>query len=320
MNPEQSRADQPAWKTWGPYITDRQWGTVREDYSSNGDAWEYLSHDAARSKAFRWGEEGIAGICDEAQQLCFAISLWNKKDPILKERYFGLTGNQGNHGEDVKELYYYLENTPSHSYMKMLYKYPQQAFPYEELLKENNRRTKADPEYELIDTGIFDDNAYFDVFVEYAKADTTDILIKITVVNQGSSTASLHVLPTIWFRNTWSWGYDEEKPQLMSSNDGEIIILHKKLGNYTLRVDQKTQVLFCENETNNQKLYNAPNSSKYCKDGIHEYLVNGNEAAVNINAQGTKAALNYELEIPAGGNASIRLRLTENNNADNAFS
>ncbi len=320
MNPEQSRATKPEWKTWGPYITDRQWGTVREDYSSNGNAWEYLSHDAARSKAFRWGEEGIAGICDNEQLLCFALALWNKNDPILKERYFGLTGNQGNHGEDVKELYYYLDNTPSHSYMKMLYKYPQQAYPYDLLLQENNRRTKADAEYELIDTGIFEEDAYFDVFVEYAKADETDLLIKITVANRGKSAASLHILPTIWFRNTWSWGYDDTIPRLMSSNDGELIILHKKLGNYTLHLDQKTQILFCDNETNNHKLYHAGNTGDYCKDGINDYLVSGNENAVNINALGTKAALNYEREIPAESETCIRLRLSAGDKADNAFS
>ena len=209
MNAEKQRLENQDWKKWGPYLTDRQWGTVREDYSADGDAWDYLSHDMARSKAYRWGEEGIAGISDNRQLLCFAMAFWNKKDPIIKERYFGLTGHEGNHGEDVKELYYYIDATPSHSYLKMLYKYPQQEYPYNWLVSENKKRTKLDPEFELIDTGIFDENRYFDVFVEYAKAGPEDTLIKITVCNRGPEAASLHVLPTLWFRNTWRWGYDD---------------------------------------------------------------------------------------------------------------
>lgn len=309
MAVEQKRLQKKEWKKFGPYLTDRQWGTVREDYSPYGTAWEYTSHDMARSKAYRWGEEGIAGISDDQQLLCFAIALWNKKDPIIKERYFGLTGNEGNHGEDVKELYYYLDSTPSHSYMKMLYKYPQHEFPYEWLVNENKKRSKQDLEFEIIDTGIFDSNKYFDVFVEYAKAEFDDILIKITVHNRGDEDAVLHLLPTLWFRNTWEWGYDDYKPQLMSSNSGDVIIQHNHLEDYVLHLQNKTQLLFCDNETNNQRLYNSENNSAYVKDGINNYLVNGDEKAVNKNAQGTKVAANYELNIRAGQSEIIRLRL-----------
>jgi hypothetical protein len=280
--------------TWGPYLTDRQWGTVREDYSPYGNAWEYVTHEMARSKAYRWGEEGIAGISDDQQIICFAVAFWNQKDPIIKERYFGLTGNEGNHGEDVKELYYYLDSTPSHSYMKMLYKYPQQTFPYEWLINENRKRSKDEPEFELIDTGIFDDDRYFDIFVEYAKADVEDILIRITVHNRGREDAMIHVLPTLWFRNTWAWGYDDYEPQLMSSNSGDIMVNHKSLGPFMLHLQKKTNLLFCNNETNLQRLYGVPNTSPYVKDGINEFLVHGNEKAVNINAQGTKVVANYE--------------------------
>jgi hypothetical protein len=226
MNPELTRIDLPAWKKWGPYMTDRQWGTVREDYSKDGIAWEFVSHDMARSKTYRWGEEGIGGICDEKQFLCFALAFWNKRDPIIKERYFGLTGNQGNHGEDVKEYYYYLDNTPSHAYMKMLYKYPQSIYPYQELIDENSRRGKNVPEYELIDTGIFDEDRYFDVFIEYAKVDCEDLLIQITIHNRSTEEAAMNVLPTIWFRNTWAWGYDDYKPNLRSDNPSYINIIH----------------------------------------------------------------------------------------------
>src|SRR3989304_8449311 len=237
MNKEKQRiqsikTDGTHWRKWGPYLTDRQWGTVREDYSPNGTAWEYISHDDARSKAYRWGEEGIAGISDDQQIICFSVALWNKKDPIIKERYFGLTGNQGNHGEDVKEYYYYLDNTPAHSYMKMLYKYPQAEFPYSILVDENNKRTKADPEFELIDTGIFNEDKYFDVLIEYAKNSEEDILIKITAHNRGKEKAALNLLPQIWFRNTWRWGKDDYKPELYLTENNSIIIIHKKLGEY----------------------------------------------------------------------------------------
>ena len=315
---EKLQDNNDGWKRWGPYLTDRQWGTVREDYSADGNAWQYITHDNARSKAYRWGEEGIAGISDNKQLLCFAVGLWNQKDPIIKERYFGLTGNEGNHGEDVKELYYYLDNTPTHSYMKMLYKYPQAAYPYQWLIEENKRRSKAEPEFELIDTGLFNEDKYFDVFIEYAKAAEEDILVKITVHNRGNEAASLNVLPTIWFRNTWAWGYDNNhyKPELMSGNNGDnIIINHQYLGHYTLYfdkhgIDKQLPVLFCENETNNQKLYNAPNQSHFVKDGINDFLVHGNRDAINLNAIGTKAAANFNLSIKCGESETIRLRLS----------
>ena len=309
MNKEQERLNAADWKKWGPYVTDRQWGTVREDYSADGSAWEFISHDMARSKAYRWGEEGIAGICDELQLLCFAVSFWNKKDPIIKERYFGLTGHEGNHAEDVKELYYYLDATPTHSYMKMLYKYPQAAYPYEWLLNENRSRNKLQPEFELIDTGIFNEDKYFDIFTEYAKAGTNDILIKITVHNRGKEEASLNVLPTVWFRNTWAWGYDNYKPQMLSSNTGDIIINHRDLGQFILHLENKASLCFCDNESNNKKLYNSDNTSAFCKDGINEKLVHGNEAAVNIYQQGTKAAINYDITVGAGQSTTIHLRL-----------
>jgi len=280
------------WKKWGPYVSDRQWGTVREDYSAGGDAWAYTTHDAARSRAWRWGEEGIAGWCDDRQLLCFGLALWNKKDPIIKERYFGVSGKEGNHGEDVKELYYYLDGTPTHSYMKMLYKYPQAAYPYTWLVEENKRRGKQEPEFELADTGIFNDNAYFDVFVEYAKAAADDVLIKITVHNRGEQEAALHVLPTLWFRNTWAWGYNGYRPHMISSNEGNILISHKDLGFYKLHLERPAPVLFCDNETNTQRLYNSPNKAAFCKDGINEFVVHGNGQAVNPQATGTKAAIN----------------------------
>jgi hypothetical protein len=297
------------WKSWGPYVSERQWGTVREDYSENGDAWRYVTHDMSRSKAHRWGEEGIAGICDKQQTICFALGMWNTKDPIIKERFFGLTNGEGNHGEDVKELYYYLDNTPTHSYMKMLYKYPQEEFPYARLVQENNRRGRNDPEFELIDTGIFNEDKYFDVFVEYAKADANDILIRITVHNRGSESASLQLLPTIWFRNTWSWGYDNYKPSMMSSNDGNILLSHKKTGELTLYVENKPQLLFCENETNNTRLYGSPFKAGYYKDGINDYVVHGKKASVNILQKGTRAAVNYDLKLAPGASQVIRLRL-----------
>ncbi|HEY4149951.1 MAG TPA: glucosidase, partial [Chitinophagaceae bacterium] len=312
---EERNTDTP-WKKWGPYVSERQWGTVREDYSADGDAWAYTPHDAARSKAWRWGEEGIAGICDDEQLLCLGLALWNKKDPIIKERYFGLSNEEGNHGEDVKELYYYLDSTPTHSYMKMLYKYPQQEYPYTWLVDENKRRSKREPEFELMDTGIFNDNRYFDVFVEYAKADAEDMLIKITVYNRGPEDASLHVMPTIWFRNTWAWGYDGYKPHMTSSNDGGILIDHRKLGIYKLHLENQPQLMFCENETNIQRLYNAPNTTAFCKDGINDYLVHGNQQAINSVSFGTKAAVNYDLTIKSGQSATIRLRLEANGKAE----
>jgi hypothetical protein len=304
---EKERLKTPDWKKWGPYLSDRSWGTVREDYSANGEAWAYTTHDIAYSKAWRWGEEGIGGIADKRQHLCFAPAFWNKKDPILKERLFGLSGYEGNHGEDVKELYYYLDSSPTHSYMKMLYKYPQAAFPYDHLVQENRRRTREEPEYELIDTGIFDEDKYFDIVIEYAKAGMEDFLIRITVHNRGNDAAPLHILPTVWFRNTWSWGNDEYKPTMVASNEGDILIQHRDLGDWCLYGDETDQNLFCDNETNCRRLY-GENKPGYFKDGIQDFLVHGNEHAINY-AQGTKACQNYERVIPGGGSTTIRLRL-----------
>jgi hypothetical protein len=313
MNAEQSRLKDTGWKKWGPYVSDRQWGTVREDYSANGDAWNYITHDMARSKAYRWGEEGIAGICDRQQYLCFAIALWNKKDPIIKERYFGLSNPEGNHGEDVKEMYYYLDSTPTHSYMKTLYKYPQNEFPYSWLVNENKRRGRQDPEFELMDTGIFDHNEYFDVFTEYAKNVKEDILIKITIHNRADKDAPVNVMPTLWFRNTWGWGYDSRKPDLSASSDKVISIFHKDLGQMWLHTEGNGELLFCDNETNSRRLYNYDDGRKYYKDGINDHIVHG-EDSVNPKNMGTKAAVNYDLTIPAGKSVTLRLRLSEDAN------
>jgi hypothetical protein len=296
------------WRKFGPYLTERQWGTVREDYSPYGNAWEFVSHDMARSKAYRWGEEGIGGISDDKQLICFSVALWNKKDPILKERLFGLTGNEGNHAEDCKEYYYYLDSTPTHSYMKMLYKYPQNEFPYAKLVDENKRRGKKDPEYELIDTGIFDGNKYFDVFVEYAKADADDVLIQITVTNKGKESAALNLVPQIWYRNTWAWGNDSYKPEMYFDDDGIIKINHRDLGSYYLFADGKGEALFTENETNAGRLYSYPTEGCF-KDGINDYIVHGQKQAVNHIQHGTKAAISYDLKIGAGKSTVIKLRL-----------
>jgi hypothetical protein len=320
MNAEKKRLDEASrkagqnapWKKWGPYVTERQWGTVREDYSSYGTAWEFVSHDAARSKAYRWGEDGLAGISDDRQLLCFALALWNGRDPILKERLFGMTGNEGNHGEDVKEYYYYLDSTPTHSYMKMLYKYPQREFPYGWLVEENRpaKRGKAAPEFELIDTGIFNDDRYFDVFVEYAKAAPEDILIRFTAHNRGPEAASLNLLPQIWFRNTWAWGYNGHKPQMMAAAQSTIEIKQADLGTLRLFCDGDPELLFCDNETNHRRLYGFAEAKGYFKDGINDYVVHGAKGAVNPNREGTKAAAHYKLTIPAGQSVAIRLRLT----------
>ncbi len=313
MNEEQQRLADAAWKQWGSYVSDRQWGTVREDYSPNGDAWNYTTHDGARSKAYRWGEEGIGGICDNKQLLCFAVSLWNGKDPIIKEILFGLSNGQGNHGEDVKELYYYLDATPTHSYMKMLYKYPQTAFPYQWLIEENGRRDRTQPEFELMDTGIFDADEYFDVFIEYAKASPTDILIKVTVHNRGNAEANLHVLPTLWFRNTWVLGYDDSKPELKNNSNNNIRIQHKDLGDYMFYVQDECELLFCDNETNNERLYNCANRSSFTKDGINNYIVEKNTNAVNTDS-GTKAAVHFQVSILAQQSATFCLRLSKEGN------
>ncbi len=318
MTQEQLRLQQPEkgktkWKKWGPYVSDRQWGTVREDYSADGQAWEYLTHNMARSKAYRWGEDGIAGISDEDQLLCFGLALWNKKDTIIKERFFGLSGNEGNHGEDVKELYYYLDATPTHSYMKMLYKYPQTAFPYAALVEENGKRDKLQPEFELIDTGIFNEDKYFDVFVEYAKATEEDILIKITVHNRANEDAALNIMPQLWFRNTWAWGYDDYKPQLNVSDNRNVLIDHQALGHLTLYLEQETSLLFCDNETNFNTLYGTSNKTPFAKDGIYEFLINGNDKAINPDAYGTKVAANYDLIIKRKESSTLRLRLSAPN-------
>jgi mannosylglycerate hydrolase MGH1-like protein len=308
------RARKASWKRWGPYLSERQWGTVREDYSAYGTAWEYFPHDHARSRAYRWGEDGIGGISDRHQYTCFALALWNGKDPILKERFFGLTGNEGNHGEDVKEYYYYLDSTPTHSYMKFLYKYPQQEFPYAKLVEENRRRGKHDLEYELIDTGVFDEDRYFDVFIEYAKAGTDDILIRIEALNRGPEPAQLHLLPTVWFRNTWSWGLDERKPRLRREASVEVAAIkleHYYYGTRWLYCEGTPNLLFTENETNNQRLFNADNSSPYVKDGFNDFIVHGVKTAVNPNDQGTKAGAHYDLGlVPAGKAVELRLRLS----------
>jgi Glycogen debranching enzyme len=317
MNVEQQRLQQLDWKRWGSYVSDRQWGTIREDYSAHGDAWNYTTHDMARSKAWRWGEEGIAGICDDKQLLCFALGLWNKKDPIIKERFFGLTNAQGNHGEDVKELYYYLDATPTHSYMKMLYKYPQAEFPYDQLIHENARRSREEEEFELLDTGIFDEDKYFDVFVEYAKAGTDDMLIKITVHNRGPETASLVLLPTLWFRNTWCWGRHDYKPALFMEGEMMIGIEHENLAVNSLYFEGDARPLFCDNDTNTQRLYNTPNTCPYPKDGIEDHILYG-KTTVNPGLNGTKAAIRYDCTVAAGGTQTIRLRLCDKK-AINAF-
>jgi Mannosylglycerate hydrolase MGH1-like glycoside hydrolase domain len=298
------------WKKWGPYLSERQWGTVREDYSQDGNAWNYLSHDQARSRAYRWGEDGLAGISDDKQQLCFAIALWNGRDPILKERLFGLTNSEGNHGEDVKEYYFYLDSTPTHSYMKYLYKYPQEEFPYRDLVETNGRRSREEFEYELLDTGVFDTDRYFDVFVEYAKADPEDMLIRIVVYNRGPEAAEVHVLPTLWFRNTWSWDKEGLKPVLRRVQDGTILASHAQLGDRTLICEANPELLFTENESNASRLWGQPNSSPYVKDAFHNYIVSDNRGAVNSSNVGTKAAAHYRLVVPAGGNNIVRLRLT----------
>jgi Mannosylglycerate hydrolase MGH1-like glycoside hydrolase domain len=304
------------WKKWGPYLSERQWGTVREDYSENGDAWNYFTHDQARSRAYRWGEDGLGGLCDDKQRLCFALALWNERDPILKERLFGLTNNEANHGEDVKEYYFYLDSTPTHSYMKYLYKYPQREYPYRDLIETNRRRSREEFEYELLDTGIFDDDRYFDVFVEYAKESPEDLLVRITVHNRGPEAARLHVLPTLWFRNTWSWGEEQSKPSLREVGPGAIQATHPELGDYWLYCEGAPELLFTENESNASRLWGQPNATPYVKDAFHEYLISGQRQAVNPAKTGTKAAAHYVLDVPGGGSKTVRLRLAAAKAAD----
>jgi hypothetical protein len=297
---QEAREGKAPWKKWGPYLSERQWGTVREDYSDSGDAWNYFTHDEARSRAYRWGEDGLAGISDDKQQLCFALALWNGKDPILKERLFGLTNSEGNHGEDVKEYYFYLDSTPTHSYMKYLYKYPQRAYPYDDLVRKNAERGRQGMEYELLDAGVFDDDRYFDVFVEYAKASAEDILIQVTACNRGPEAATLHVLPTVWFRNTWSGDKDAARPVLRqvaaSDKGGVIAAAHPTLGERFFYSEGTAALLFTENETNTERFGQGPNRTPYVKDGINNYVVQGRKDAVNPEKTGTKAAAQYVLD------------------------
>ena len=322
-DPETRRLEEDAartqnWKRWGPYLSERQWGTVREDYSTYGNCWDYLSHDHARSRAYRWGEDGLMGITDRECRLCFSIALWNGRDPILKERLFGLTGPEGNHGEDVKECYFYLDSTPTHSYMKALYKYPQAEFPYRTLVEENRRRGKHEPELELKDTGVFDESRYFDVTAEYAKAAPNDILIRVTIANRGPEAATVHVLPTLWFRNTWSWGRTDDgywpKPEIRRDGKTSVLARHATLEPFRLSVapsgDTLPGLLFTDNETNAERLFGSVNGTHFAKDAFHRHVVEGREGAVNPQGIGTKAAAHYRLEVPVGGEIALRLRLS----------
>src|SRR5271157_3907812 len=316
---QEARASNVPWKKWGPYLSERQWGTVREDYSENGDAWNFFTHDHARSRAYRWGEDGIAGLSDDNQRLCLALALWNGKDAILKERLFGLTNSEGNHGEDVKEYYFYLDSTQTHSYMKCLYKYPQAAYPYGDLLETNRRRNRNDMEYELLDTGVFNGDRYFDVFVEYAKAGPEDILVRITAANRGPDAAELHLLPTLWFRNDWSSWIAEsnrspQKPSIKQirapAGASAVAAAHPLLGEFVLSCEGAAPLLFTENETNHERLFGQKNESPHVKDGINDCVVQGRQGAVNPEKTGTKVAAHYRRTIGPGQSATVRLRLT----------
>ncbi|NDE61551.1 MAG: glucosidase, partial [Cyclobacteriaceae bacterium] len=314
MSAEQNRLQEDKerkkhWKKWGPYLTERQWGTVREDYSPDGAAWENVPHDHARSKAYRWGEEGIAGMSDHRQLLCMAWAFWNGKDPFIKERFFGLTGNEGNHGEDVKEVYYYLDSTPSHSYMKMLYKYPQGEFPYKQLVEENKKAGKHLPEFELIDTGLFDDDRYFDIFIEYAKEDVEDMVGMATIHNRGPEAAKIWVMPTVWFRKFWFTGDEPFMPKISKQSEDSIKAFNPKSGNYLFHFSNPKELVFCDNETNRERLYGIPNERASTKDAINDYLISGDSSRLASKPTGTKAAAIYELEIPAGGQAQIHFRM-----------
>lgn len=308
---EKQRISDVSWKKWGPYVSNREWGLVREDYSANGDAWNYTTHDTAEAKAYRWGEEGICGICDDFQKLVFSVGFWNKNDKMVKERFFGLTNGQGNHGEDVKEYFYYLDSTPTHSYMKMLYKYPQNAFPYENLIETNAGRGKDAPEYELIDTGIFDHDEYFDIFIEYVKESQNDILVRLTIVNKSETSVPLVLLPTVWFRNTWNWGYDDYKPQLRSQDSSCIEIRHQDLEIKNLYTREPAQVLFCDNETNSERIYQSSNASNYCKDGINDFIINGNSGSVNPEHVGTKASFFINENFKAKETKTYEFRMSD---------
>lgn len=313
MNAEEARLQQPGWKKWGPYLSERQWGTVREDYSANGNAWDYFPHDHARSRVYRWGEDGIAGISDDLQRICFAVALWNGKDPILKERLFGLTGNEGNHGEDVKELYYYLDNTPTHSYMKHLYKYPQAEFPYSDLVNTNKQRSRQEAEYELLDTGIFDTSAYFDVFTEYAKNDAEDIYIKITAHNRGGEEAYLALLPTLWCRNLWGFNDGYQKPSLRLQSESAgfacVTVSDHTIGDFNFYFEKPARILFTENETNTERLFNQPNTTPFVKDAFHSAVIDRNYGWLETKKEGTKCSPLYEARLQAGEKLTIRLRL-----------
>ncbi|MEO7532144.1 MAG: glucosidase, partial [Sediminibacterium sp.] len=314
MNAEQQRINDNATKNiplelWGPYVSERQWGTVREDYSENGDAWNYFPHDHARSRVYRWGEDGLAGISDYGQNLCFAIAVWNGKDPILKERLFGLTNHEGNHGEDVKELYYYIDNVPSHFYMEYLYKYPQTAYPYQDLIHTNQNRTKLEPEYEILDTGVFNDNQYFDITVTYAKKDSEDICIRIDIVNRAAVAAEITVLPTLWFYNKWQFNGLQQKPSLGYVDAETVRVSHERLGDYFFYFQEAATVLFTENETNSEKLFNSPNSTPYVKDAFHDAIIGGkNKTALEKKKQGTKCSPVYSKMIEGRGTYRINLR------------
>ena len=312
---QEARTGKAAWKKWGPYLSERQWGTVREDYSQDGNAWDYFSHDQARSRAYHWGEDGLAGFSDDKQFLCFSLALWNGKDPILKERLFGLTNSEGNHGEDVKEYYFYLDSTPTHSYMKYLYKYPQAAYPYENIISTNKQRSRTEMEYELLDTGIFNQDRYWDVFVEFAKQSAEDTLIEITIHNRGPEAAALHILPTLLFRNTWTWWPETAKPSMTQAAAGKgrvaISASHQKLGDRYLYCEGSPSLLFTENETNTERIFGTPNATPYVKDAFHNYLVHGKQDAVNPQHTGTKAAADYQISVGAGQSATVRLRLSD---------
>src|SRR5947207_1104043 len=310
---EGAREQKLRWKRWGPYLSERQWGTVREDYSESGNAWDYFTHDQARARAYRWGEDGLAGISDDRQQLCFALALWNGKDPILKERLFGLTNSESNHGEDVKEYYFYLDSTPTHSYMKYLYKYPQAPFPYADLVETSRSRSRNEFEYELLDTGVFDQDRYFDVFVEYAKESAEDILIQISIHNRGPEPAELHVLPKLWFRNEWSWQGSSDRPNLQALPGKRSIVkaVHPKLGERYLTCEGPVPLLFTENETNTERIFGVPNRTPYVKDGINNCIVHGQQDAVNPKNKGTKVSAHYRLTIKPGECRTVRLRLSQ---------
>src|SRR6187200_975485 len=317
---EESRTGAKNWRRWGPYLSERQWGTVREDYSPYGTAWDYFTHDQARSRAYRWGEDGLAGFCDDRQFLCLSLALWNGRDPILKERLFGLTNEEGNHGEDVKELYYYLDAVPSYAYAHMLYKLPQAAYPYEWLIEENaHRKGSAAMEFEVIDTGIFDDDRYFDVDVEYAKAEVEDVLMRITVHNRGPDPAPIHILPQAWFRNIWSWSPGKQKPSLQDHGAGLVSAHHEELGAYTIEFEGADRLLFCDNETNFTRLFGDEPAPGHFKDAFHDYVIHGRTEAVNAGGNGTKVAGLYLRTVPARSSVTVRVRLRAGDQRVGAF-